>query len=263
LIPFPVPPLKGLSILVTRPAAQAVTLCSRIEAQEGIAIRFPTIAIEALSVTASVTTSVTAETNYDWLIFTSVHAVEHGLQFVNCATTAKIAAIGKATAAALVARKLTVHATPEGDANSESLLAHAEFAQLESTHMLIVRGVGGRELLQEELAKRKATTEILEVYRRNKVAIDSETVRRLEEQWADTGIDIVTLTSAEVLENLISMLSPKGQALLSRTPFVAASERVARAADACGLRGACILSRGADDDSLLGSIANWHTRAHV
>ena len=46
MIPFVVPPLSGLTVLVTRPAAQAALLCARIETLGGTGIAFPAIEIE-------------------------------------------------------------------------------------------------------------------------------------------------------------------------------------------------------------------------
>ena len=241
-------------MLVTRPTAQSQDLCARIQAQGGEAIAFPTIAIEPIVAAAS-------QKTYDWLIFVSANAVRHGLPLAARAEKTRIAAIGKATAAALAAGDLRVDALPSGNVTSESLLAHPAFANVERQSVLIVKGMGGRELLHDALTSRGAQVDSLEAYKRVPPLVDPIRIQELEQRWRDDGIDIVTLTSVETLDNLLAMLSEAGRALLKVAPFVTVSERVANAARDRGLSGECILSRGADDDALIGAIAAWHARA--
>jgi len=248
-------------VLVTRPAAQALQLCERIRTYGGEAIAFPTIVIEPAVTAASVE-------SYDWLIFTSANAVQHGWPLVALGEHTRVAAIGKATAAALSEREIRVDAMPSGSATSETLLAHPAFANVANQSALIVKGIGGRELLHDELTRRSARVATLEVYRRAQPQVDAASVAQVEERWRsntkvgnDAGIDIVTLTSVETLDNLLAMLTDAGRALLKTTPFVTPSQRVADAARAQLLQGHCVLSRGADDEALIGAIAAWHARA--
>jgi uroporphyrinogen-III synthase len=154
-----------------------------------------------------------------------------------------------------------VDATPAGNARSETLLAHPAFASVSQQTALIVKGVGGRELLHDALTQRGAQVATLEAYRRVQPPVDAAEIRQLEQRWQDDGIDIVTLTSVETLDNLLALLGETGRTLLQATPFVTLSERIADTARSKGLKGACVLSRGADDDSLIGAIAAWHARA--
>jgi uroporphyrinogen-III synthase len=229
-------------------------LCARIASQGGEAIAFPTIAIEPTTPTAN-------QKQYDWLIFVSANAVHHGLPQIARAEGTRIAAIGKATAAALAACEVRVDALPSGNTTSESLLAHPAFATVDRQSVLIVKGLGGRELLHDGLTSRGAQVDCLEAYKRVLPMVDPSHVRQLEERWRDEGIDIVTLTSVETLDNLLAMLGDAGRALLKTTPFVTVSERIADAARDKGLAGERVLSRGADDDALIGAIAAWHARA--
>jgi uroporphyrinogen-III synthase len=140
------------------------------------------------------------------------------------------------------------------------LLQHPALADVAQRTVLLVKGVGGRELLEPALTARGAHVETLDAYRRC-IPADRSGVPQLEAQWRDSGIDIVTLTSVEILDSLLSMLSADGRALLAATPFVTLSARIADAARAQGLAGTCVLSRNADDDALVGAIAAWHARA--
>ena len=98
MIPKVVPPLTDLTVLVTRPAAQCAALCEEIARQGGAAIPFPAVEIEPVAVQSSVTA-----VDYDLVVFVSVNAVEHGVRHVTKGARTRVAAIGRATAAALAA----------------------------------------------------------------------------------------------------------------------------------------------------------------
>jgi uroporphyrinogen-III synthase len=254
LIPLPVVPLKGITVLVTRPADQTDSLCGRIEALGGTAIRFPAIAIEPVAAMPS-------SQQYDWVIFISANAVRYGLKYVSRGARTRIAAIGKATAAVLVANNVPIDVVPSQASTSESLLAHPELANIATQSVLIVKGLGGRELLQDALSQRAAQIATLDVYRRVLPPLDPTASEQLEQLWVDAPIDVVTITSVETLDNLFALITEKCRALLASTAFVTVSERIAAAARVRELKGPCLLSRNADDDSIVGAIAAWHARA--
>lgn len=255
MIPKVIPPLSGLTVLVTRPAAQSASLCEQIEAQGGIAIAFPTIGIEPLAAEAAVA--------HDLVVFVSVNAVAHGLQCIQKGPTTRIAAIGKATAAALAQAQMPADIVPEAGFDSESLLAHPELSLASGARVLIVHGTGGRQLLQETFIAQGMSVETREVYRRVRPDLDEARRADIEARWSDEGIDVVTLTSIETLHNLLAMLSEHGRELLRDTTLLVASKRIMEAAAAAGLRGAAILATGADDASMLGALARWRTRARA
>lgn len=255
MIPLVVPPLTGLSILVTRPAAQGNALTASIEQLGGTALLFPAIGIVPVEVAAAV--------NHDLVIFVSVNAVAHGARFVTRAAAMRIAAIGKATAAALASAGMPVDLVPETGFDSESLLAHPELNLAAGTRVLIVRGEGGRELLQETFMARGCAVETLDVYRRVLPEPDAARRAEVEALWSAGGIDVVTATSVETLQNLHALLSDRGRELLRATPLVAASKRIMLAAADMGLRGERVLAPGADDAALIGALAHWHGRART
>lgn len=253
MIPRIVPPLTGLSVLITRPAAQAVPLAAAIEQLGGAALLLPAISIVPIEATLVV--------DHDLVIFVSVNAVAHGARFITKTATMRIAAIGKATAAALAEAGLAVDLVPESGFNSEGLLAHPELNLAASSRVLIVRGAGGRELLQETFVAHGCPVTTLDVYQRALPAIDAAQRDAIEASWAEGGIDVVTATSVETLQNLLSLLSERGRELLKTTPLLVASRRIMSAAAEMGLRGECVLAAGADDAALIGALSYWHGRA--
>lgn len=253
MIPLVVPPLTGLSVLVTRPLAQAAVLAASIERLGGATVTLP--AIEVVPIEAA------PVAGHDLVVFVSVNAVSHGARCIERTTTTRIAAIGNTTAAALKSVGITVDLVPESGFNSEGLLAHPDLNLAASARVLIVRGAGGgRELLQETFTARGCSVEMLDVYQRVVPTMDAARRDAIEALWSEGGVDVVTATSVETLHNLHSLLSERGCELLRVTPVLAASKRIAIAAAEMGLRGECVLATGADDAALIGALAYWHGR---
>jgi uroporphyrinogen-III synthase len=255
VIPKVVPPLTDVVVLVTRPQPQCGLLCAEIERQGGAAIALPAIVIRPL-------TSTPVE-QADLVVFVSVHAVEHGARLVTKSAGARIAAIGRATAAALATADLAADVVPASGFDSEALLAHPALAGAAINRIVIVRGEGGRELLHETFASRGAVVETREVYRRDRPELDGAALERIESLWATEGIDAVSLTSVQTLEHLQAMLSERGRALLRETALLVASRRIMEAARAAGLQGDAIVAPGADDAAMVGALARWRARARA
>jgi uroporphyrinogen-III synthase len=253
VIPAVIPPLTGLSVLVTRPAAQAAVLAARIRALGGDAQQLPAIEIRPLTASVSVA--------HDLVIFVSVNAVEHGSHLILRTGNLRIAAIGRATAAALAAADLAADIVPEHGFTSEALLAHPQLTLTSGARILIVRGHGGRDLLQQTFASQGFAVDVLDVYERVLPTLEAGRRDELESLWSADGVDVVTITSVETLSNLLSLLSERGRDLLRTTPLVVPSPRIKEAAAEMGLYGDCILAAGADDESITGALSQWHARA--
>jgi uroporphyrinogen-III synthase len=258
VIPRIVPPLTDLTVLVTRPAVQCAALCAEIERYGGSAIAFPAVEIEPVAVRATV-----ASADYDLVVFVSVNAVEHGARDVTRSARTRVAAIGRATAAALAAAELAADIVPEAGFTSEALLAHPQLQLTSGARVLIVRGEGGRELLKETFAAHGMSVETREVYRRVRPSVDAARLAEVEARWSDEGIDVVTATSIETLENLQALLTERGRQLLSSTALLVPSRRIVAAAVSAGLRGEAIVAAGADDASMIGALAQWRMRARA
>jgi uroporphyrinogen-III synthase len=255
VIPAIVPPLTGLSVLVTRPQPQAATLAAGIAAFGGDPIVFPSIAIEAIEVSSV--------EPHDLVVFISVHAVEHGARFIQKTETVRIAAIGSATASALAAANLPANIVPLGEPTSESLLEHPELKTLTTNSVLIVRGEGGRETLREAFLSRGSIVNTLEVYRRVTAQVTPIALAALEARWAEGDVDVVTATSIETYLKLEQLLTERGRELLRDSRLLAPTQRIIDAAIANGWRGDALISGGADDRSILGTLARWRARARV
>ena len=229
-------PLTGLNILVTRPEEQADKLCEMIVAQGGHPIKFPTLKIAPVKDKRKVLRVFANLANFNWLFFISTNAVNYanaicGGEF-RFPAQLKVAAVGKATANVLENNKIKVDLVPKEQFNSEALLAAPEMQEVTGQNILIVRGLGGRDFLATVLSQRGANVDYAEVYRRVQPSTDVSPIITL---WRQEGINAVTISSGEILHNLVSMLDSEGQDLLKDTPIVVPSHRIMQDAKKIGL----------------------------
>ena len=229
-------PLSGCNILVTRPKAQAEALCEMINARGGHAVRLPSVEIAPLQDNLEAARIFNDLACYDWLFFISANAVYYAQAIcegeIPVPKQLKVAAVGKSTANALKNIKIKVDLLPKEQFNSEALLALPEMHSVYGQKIIIVRGEGGREHLAERLKNRGAEVVYAEVYRR---LCPETTVTPLLSLWKQHGIHVVTITSTEILRNLITLLGAQGLRFLKQTPVVVASDRIAQDAKNYGL----------------------------
>jgi uroporphyrinogen-III synthase len=239
--------LRGAAVLVTRPAAQAETLCALIERHGGVAVRMPLLEIEGLAGAGPPISAAERFAAHDWVIFISANAVNFALP----ANSGKMydfggvrfAAVGSATAKAMRERQLPVDVLPETGSNSEALLDTPEFRQVRGLSCLIVRGEGGRELLAETLRQRGARVAYWEVYRRVKPALDSEAfLGRLDKNLPK----VLTVTSGEALRNLVEMCGGSLPEQWLSLPLAAFSERIGRMARLSGFKRIAVAADASD-----------------
>ena len=97
-------PLAGVHIAVTRPPEQATKLTAAIIGAGGAVISFPLLDIKGLEDLTAFHAAVTPLSLFDWAVFISTNAVQHGmplLQQAGISPSLKFAAIGPTTAASL------------------------------------------------------------------------------------------------------------------------------------------------------------------
>ena len=221
-------PLSGRRVLVTRPTLQAGPLIAAIEAAGGQTVRFPVIRIAPRS--PEIIRAEFASAPWpDIVIFISRNAVDNGLFAVqNC--NAKIAAVGPATTEALESQGVRPDIVPIGGANSERLLEHPALQNVSGRVVMIVRGQSGRELLGDTLRDRGARVVYLPVYERTAYTATPAELERLTETWEQSGIDCVTVMSADSVQFLLRQLPEPLIERLRKTPLVGPAGRVIQTA---------------------------------
>ncbi|PPK77870.1 uroporphyrinogen-III synthase [Methylobacter tundripaludum] len=218
--------MNGACVLVTRPEHQAENLSRLIEQRGGVAVRFPTLEIVSRDDDRIKSTLENLD-GFQWVVFISANAVNFALKAnsgkIPRTKSVRFAAVGQATAQAMKMAGLPVDLVPEYGYNSEALLEMPQLQQVEGQNCLIVRGEGGREQLATTLRSRGAEVDYLEVYKRIIPRMDSSPVVEL---LAQHRLDVITVTSAEALQNLSLMLGEKNNKLLSLIPLVVVSDRI-------------------------------------
>jgi uroporphyrinogen-III synthase len=257
-VPSP-PPLQGLGILVTRPEQQAAALCRVLESHGAIAHRFPGVAVVEHTTRRAQLARLAALADFDFIVFISANAVRFGLALLGQRRDLAIAAVGPATARALNQAGFRVSVVSAGGFDSEHLLANPAFADLAGKRVLLVKGSGGRELLEQQLVLRGAQLEIAEVYERRPPTPTPETLTRLETLFDAGAIQLITATSLEIATNLSNVGSDRLRTHFLSSLWIAPSERVAMGIAELGVRTAVIRAASAEDQELVNAILRWRS----
>lgn len=197
--------LANFGVAITRPVDQAKKLSQRIQEAGGTIISFPLIEILPLSDYSMFERVISDLTSYDWVIFISSNAVQNGMpRIVKSGVPAhiKYAAIGPVTAQELKQFGVKEVLIPDTRFDSESLLDLPEMHEIINKKIMIVRGVGGREVLAETLKKRGAEVTFAECYRR----INPQTnVDLLAKAWGRNQLHAIVVTSTEAMRHLLDL----------------------------------------------------------
>ncbi len=250
--------LDGLGILITRPARQAAGLARQIAAIGGKPIIFPAIVILPPEDRQALDRAQRELSRYDFAVFVSANAVEYGIGDPAAWPSRLLAlAPGPGTASALVAAGIDNVRLPTTTMDSEGLLALPELAAVAGKRVVIFRGGGGRELLGDMLAKRGASVDIVDCYRR---ARPEAGAGGLEEALRAGRVDAVTLTSSEGLDNLWELLGADARARLAATPTFVPHPRIAARAGEHGI--ARVIVTPPADAGLLATLLEYFATTH-
>jgi uroporphyrinogen-III synthase len=249
---------SGVTVVVTRPAHQAESLCRAIEQAGGTALRFPVIEIAPVADAQYLHQQLTHLCDYHLLIFVSANAVN----FLDSAlsktehwpSTPAIAAIGAATKKALLEKSVAVNYLAPQPFNSEALLSLAELQTMRGQRVMIIRGNGGREFLAKTLRERGATVDYLECYQRLKAKTDP---RLLYDNWDKNNSMLIVVTSNEGLLNLKAMVDKNYQPKLLSSPLIVVSQRIADKAIEIGFRQRPQVTSSASNEAIFSEIKNW------
>lgn len=258
--------LENLSVLITRPEHQQVSLVQAIESKSGRAVSLPLLKIESLADSDSQHKTRTLIQNldqYQWLIFVSSNAARLGAQLIDDCwpqfpVGVKIAAIGRTTKLTLDSILNQPVLTPPQGSDSEALLAQAELANVADMRIAIFRGVGGRELLANTLEERGAEVHYVELYTRTPISHEKLAVAKLIK---DEAVNTLTVHSGESLNHLAGLLDG-GDVEYNKLPLIVPSNRVAKQAKGLGFN-SVISANGADDESMLQALQNVQANADI
>ncbi|MCW8956583.1 MAG: uroporphyrinogen-III synthase [Gammaproteobacteria bacterium] len=251
--------LKDLTVLVTRPAQQSHHFIQMLEQAGAQVIACPTIEIQPSISNDALTSKLQQIADYQILIFISANAVTHALKWLqpDQLKTQAVAAIGQSTGRALIEHGFNLSLQASSGYTTEHLLELDELqhSAIAGKKILIVRGEGGREQLAESLTERGALVDYAEVYRRT---IPSTDIGPILEQWANGAINLVTVTSNQILENLYFVLGNKASAYLNSTALIVPGKRCFEFARSKGHYDNIQLSSSAMDRDMFQAVVDWH-----
>ena len=248
--------LKGVKVLVTRPAHQNQKLYDLVRAHGGEPVVCPLIKIEPTYAHEARLTVLTRIDDIDIAIFVSTNAVTHGLgalrsQGQTLSELTQVFAVGATTALMLQAADIRVDGVPSGLSGANGLRALPTFRNVSNQRVVVFRGNGGESSLLEWLKNEGARVFVAETYRR---AMPIEINPAVIELCQQATIDVITLTSVTSVEHLFALLPDNTHRMLKNATVVTLSQRIARYCESQGFQGAILVADAANDQALVETI---------
>lgn len=235
-------------ILITRPEGQHAYFSRQLELLGFRVSHLPCLAIDALH---SAQLNSDPAGDFDYILFTSANAVRHAHALRPLPWSGvDVLAIGSATARTLEEHGQSLAMQPVSPFNSESMLAR--LVTVNPARLLIVKGRGGRELIHPELDRRGWQVSSADVYQRRLPTVPAA---RVSQVFRSPGPDIVSVTSNEVLENLVKLAASQDRLLA--LPLVVNSVRTAQRARDLGFEKPAIIASPAGDAGQLEALQQW------
>ncbi|ABM26533.1 uroporphyrinogen-III synthase [Shewanella putrefaciens] len=226
-----------MKVLLTRPEGRNQSMVDALNARGIAHYVTPLLGVEP-------TNDITTDASHplagtDIIICISANAVifaNKALNKINAqiATWPKVQyfAVGHATWEALDQLGICAVEAPDDCQQTEGLLTLTSLQHIPAKKVTIIRGVGGREALAEQLTSRGANVRYWEVYQRVCPPLDGYAITQ---QWQHFGIDTIVVTSGEVLNNLIKLVPKELFAWLRSCHIIVPSNRVEAQAHAFGI----------------------------
>lgn len=223
--------LKDTRVLVGRARRQASSLSSGLRALGAQVIEIPFIEIRRPRSYAPLDAALRDLRGYDWLILTSVNGVEAlwdratklGVDRTAFAHL-KIAAIGPATKAALLSRRLQVNVMPK-EYIAESVVTSLKH-KVKDRRVLLARARVARDVIPRELCRLATQVDVVEAY---ETIVPNASRIKLRALMRDVRRrpHIITFTSSSTVRNFVALLGMKLRAQrgssVRRVPGSAAS----------------------------------------
>ena len=223
-------PLFGQRIVVTRAREQGESFLASLRALGADAVPLPTIEIRPALDYSALDAAIADLESYDWLIFTSANGVRFFLERLDRSARdlrslrARIATIGPATAAAVVALHLKVDLM--GDSYvAEGLLKAFASHDLIGRRVLLPRAAVARDLVPDALRARGAHVDAVEAYR---TGLPEDTGRLAERVLSARRPDWVAFTSSSTVTNFVQIAGAealRGVKVASIGPVTTATAR--------------------------------------
>ena len=229
-------PLAGKRIVVTRARTQASVLSGRLRELGAEVIEMPAIRIEALDL-APLYRALDCVGDYEWVVFTSQNAVDifwramtdRGLDARSLGHT-RIAAIGRATAEALLDHGLAADVVPAQFVTESLLQVLAERSDIAGTRVLLPRAASARDVLPDGLTALGARVDEIAIYTS---VMDGDGAADIVARLLEGEIDVITLTSSSTAQFFVDAV---GSDAARAVPVASIGPITSRTARTLGLR---------------------------
>ena len=238
------------SVVVTRSVEDVDRLAERLTSEGHLPVKLPLLAIEAIPSPVDIDNLPQTTTA---IIFTSVNAVRYGFEAISQATRNEglvTIAVGAKTRDALCKKGVCAESPARED--SEGIVASLESLHQSPTHVLLVKGQGGRNLIETRLDRLGIHLTIIECYRRIWPEVPEANF------LSAVSIErpsIIHVASGETLTRLTDLCWAHGGDALNTHTLVLPSQRVADQARELGWQSR-IVADGAGDEALLEAVAD-------
>ena len=199
---FDTKPLFGKRVLVTRARAQASEFADLLEANGAEVIQFPTIKIQPIE-----NVDIPSLDKYDWVIFTSVNAVEifyerlrENGKDVRVFGGTKICAVGPKTVEVLNDISIQPDFVPT---HSRGSAIAAEMENVSGKKILLPRAKIATADLPNGLREKGAVVDDISLY--DTLKVTSKDHKTIEADLLKGKIDLVTFTSSSTVTNFLEM----------------------------------------------------------
>ena len=254
---FDTKPLFGKRILVTRARAQASEFADLLEANGAEVLQFPTIKIQPID-----NVDIPAPNEYDWVIFTSVNAVEifyerlrENGKDARAFGGSKICAVGPKTVEALNHIGILPDFVPT---HSRGRVIAAEIEDVNGKEILLPRAKIATADLPDALRQSGAFVDDVPLYDTIKVA--SENREAIEAELLNGSIDFVTFTSSSTVTNFLEMFPNRAPSVLfANTQVAVIGPTTQKKAVKCGVH-VDVIAKEASVESLVEAIVEAYHR---
>jgi uroporphyrinogen-III synthase len=200
--------LQNKRIVITRPRKQAQPFAEKLRLLGAEPIVFPTIAVSPVNDTSSLDQALYDLASYDWMVLSSVNAVEsvwarlEALQIQELPQTLKIAAVGPKTATSLSKRGVQPNFVPE-EYKAEAMLSG--LGNPEGRWVLLPTADLARDVLPDEISKTGGVAHVVTAYHTIPTQPDQDGLLALK-----AGVNVITFTSPSTVTNFITLLEGAG-----------------------------------------------------
>jgi uroporphyrinogen-III synthase len=176
----------------------------------------------------------------DIAVFTSTYSASFVLEAMQGRSwPADLTIIGIGSSTAAIFKSASIAATTPRVATSEGLLDMPELCDVAGKHIAIVKGVGGRTILAQQLKQRDAGVTEFDCYERLPNLAVVEQLRQNKQQ-----IDCVVATSGELIALAVQHLSNSW----CQKPWIVVSERIAQIARDKGIERVVVSPSARNED---------------